>query len=319
MRSSYSSYTVPNLFGSPMAKDHFVSQVYLKQWADPKLNGKVHVHRKGGKPSFAAHPYDLFRIEDGNTNNFLDDPRELEKLAEFSEPAFEPALANLRDGIFNERTRLVIANLMTYFILASPTQMELMRPGFSKLILKFAKEVDKQGNISPFPNIPDHRFSGKSLSDLIEAGEIKADVDMRAPQALSVNRAENLIRVFYNSDWRIVKSAPNNPFLTSDFPVTFIIKERDTNRPRFFPLAPDIGIVVYSRRLDDDGTGFSYNPVEQLGKHWTANLNREVVRGANDLVVSNAKYPWLKDFVRRYSKYRLVVNDYGVDFEETTH
>jgi len=82
-----------------MPLDHYVSQVHLKRFYASDLGGKkMHAIRKWDGRMFICGSEDVCRIEDGNTNAFLAEPRMIEEFAKLFEPKYNWACANLEQG-----------------------------------------------------------------------------------------------------------------------------------------------------------------------------------------------------------------------------
>jgi hypothetical protein len=54
-----------------MPFDHYISQVHLKNFNSPVLDGLIYAIRKSDLKRFRTKSQDVCRIEDGSTNAFL--------------------------------------------------------------------------------------------------------------------------------------------------------------------------------------------------------------------------------------------------------
>jgi hypothetical protein len=54
-----------------MALDHYVSQVHLKNFYSPALNGMMYAIRKSDLKRFQTRSKNVCRIEEGSTNAYL--------------------------------------------------------------------------------------------------------------------------------------------------------------------------------------------------------------------------------------------------------
>jgi hypothetical protein len=79
-----------------MPLDHYVSQVHLKQFNSPALDGLMHAIRKSDLKRFPARSRDVCRIEDGSTNAYLKEDRAIEEFLRDVEPRYDASLAKLR-------------------------------------------------------------------------------------------------------------------------------------------------------------------------------------------------------------------------------
>jgi hypothetical protein len=81
-----------------MALDHYVSQVYLRNFNSPVLQNRFYAMRKSSLKTFTPRSEDVCRIEEGNTNKYLTEERAIEDFLRTVEPKYNSALAKLRNG-----------------------------------------------------------------------------------------------------------------------------------------------------------------------------------------------------------------------------
>src|SRR4029077_16902489 len=75
-----------------MALDHYVSQVYLKNFYSPALDGLVYAIRKSDLKRFPTKSQDVCRIEEGSTNAYLTKDRAIEEFLKEVEPRYNASL-----------------------------------------------------------------------------------------------------------------------------------------------------------------------------------------------------------------------------------
>src|SRR3546814_3265918 len=81
--------------------------------------------RKTDGQTFPCGSKDVCRIEDGNTNAFLYEPRMIEEFAKLFEPKYNWACAILERGEVNPDAVFVIAGFAAFVMCCSPTGMRL--------------------------------------------------------------------------------------------------------------------------------------------------------------------------------------------------
>jgi hypothetical protein len=82
-----------------MALDHYVSQVYLKNFYSPALDGLMYALRKSDLKRFPTKSQDVCRIEEGSTNAYLTKDRAIEEFLKEVEPRYNAhKVAREQDG-----------------------------------------------------------------------------------------------------------------------------------------------------------------------------------------------------------------------------
>src|SRR5450759_4177883 len=86
-----------------------------------------------------------------------------------------------------------------------------LHSGPLKALLKAeATMLDKAGVI---PKAPQGPLGGKSMTELLEAGTVKFNVDPKYPQAMGINSIVHHMSVFGNSRWEILLNFQDPPLL----------------------------------------------------------------------------------------------------------
>jgi len=75
-----------------MPFDHYISQVHLKNFNSPALDGLIYAIRKSDLKRFRTKSQDVCRIEDGSTNAFLQESRAIEEFLKDVEPRYNASL-----------------------------------------------------------------------------------------------------------------------------------------------------------------------------------------------------------------------------------
>jgi len=76
-----------------MSLDHYVSQVHLKNFYSPALDGHMYAIRKSDLKKFPCTSRDVCRIENGSTNAYLKEDRAIEDFLLDVEPKYNASIA----------------------------------------------------------------------------------------------------------------------------------------------------------------------------------------------------------------------------------
>jgi Protein of unknown function (DUF4238) len=128
-----------------MPLDHYVPKVHLKNFYSPSLNNRMlYAIKKSDLKSFTCRSQDICRIENGNTNAYLINNREIEEILCIIEPKYNTSLATLRDNNIDEECICVIAGFVACVTSCAPTEMRLHTPGIQSILESSAIVLDKQ-------------------------------------------------------------------------------------------------------------------------------------------------------------------------------
>jgi hypothetical protein len=108
-----------------MALDHYVSQVHLKNFYSPALNGLIYAIRKSNLKRFTPRSEDVCRINEGSTNAYLIESRAVEVFLKDVEPRYNTSLAKLRNNKMDQEAIASLAGFAAYVVSCSPTAMRL--------------------------------------------------------------------------------------------------------------------------------------------------------------------------------------------------
>lgn len=290
-----------------MPLDHYVPQVHLKNFYSPNLNGLMYAIRKGDLHFFTPNAKSVCRIEDGNTNSYLEEGRVVENFLKSIEPKYNLALKNLKVGSIDKDCIVTIAGFVAYVITCSPAGMRIFSPSLTAQVEEAGKILDKQGVKSP----PPPGFGGKSLTELLNEGEIGIKVDPKYAQALGICSILKSIITLGNSRWEILHNPfDDSPFFTSDFPVALERSNLPSIQNKIIPLAPNLAIRICPDPAKVDAKNdFSFSKFESSRRK----LNRQEVRSINTLIVHCAEsvvfyqenHDWVFNFVSKNSKFRI--------------
>jgi hypothetical protein len=138
---------------------------------------------------------------------------------------------------------------------------------------------------------------------------VQFDVDSKYPQALG-----NIIQrlsIFGNSPWEILlNDNPDSPYFTSDFPVAIEARGRTGIVNRIVPLTPTIALRVIPdielSRAEPDLSFSRFRYRRRIPGHSEIlELNRLIVRCAEELVFYRDNLPWIESFIRKNRLYRI--------------
>ena len=170
-----------------------------------------------------------------------------------------------------------------------------------------AMMLDALGEIGKAPEA----LGNKSITELIEDGSVKVQIDPKYPQAMGITSIEHFMSVFGNSPWEIlINNEDKSPFFTSDFPVA--IEVVDAARPinRIVPLSPGLAVriipdVSLARSKHDLSFSKFRSHHRELNHQEVLGINRLLVQCAENLVIYRDDYGWVDDFVNKYRSFRV--------------
>jgi hypothetical protein len=239
-----------------MPLDHYVSQVHLKNFYSPALNGLMYAIRKADMKRFQTRAQ---------------------------------------------------AGFAAYVASCAPAAMRIHTAPMKTALESVAAILDARGGI---PNAP-KSLGGKSLTELLGEGTVKFDVDPKYPQALGINSIKQRTSIFGNSQWDVLRTGEEGlAFFTSDYPVAIETAELNTPINRIVPLAPDVAIRICPdaalSRAKPEFTFPKFKAVRRnLKRAEVADINRIVVRCAEELVFFRDDRQWIEGFVGNNREYRI--------------
>src|SRR3954468_20438786 len=136
-----------------MALDHYVSQVHLKNFYSPALDGLMYAIRKSDLKRFTPKSQDVCRIEEGSTNAYLTKDRAIEEFLKDVEPRYNASLAKLRENKMDQESIASLAGFAAYVVTCSPTAMRLHSGPLKAQLEAEAAILDKHGLIPKAPEI----------------------------------------------------------------------------------------------------------------------------------------------------------------------
>jgi Protein of unknown function (DUF4238) len=292
---------------SDMPLDHYVSQVHLKNFYSPALDGLMYAIRKSDLRKFNCNSQSVCRIEDNSTNAYLTKDRAIEEFLLGVEPKYNAAVAKLRDDKIDQECIQVIAGFVSYLTCCCPAAMRIHSGPMQKMVESTSAIIDAQGVLEKSPS----SLGGKSLSELLKDGTVRVNVDPKYPQAVGISNIVERVSIFGNAEWEILHNDdPDSAFFTSDYPVAI---ER-TNDPRvqskLTPLTPKLAVRITPKlemsRAEPDFsfTRFSRRQ-RQLKRQEILNANRLIVQCAEDTVFYRDDHKWIDKLVQKNRYHRI--------------
>jgi hypothetical protein len=281
-----------------------VSQVHLRAFGDPALEGQLHAYRKPGGQSFICRTRDVCRDDDWSSNDYFTDPRVAEDYLRLIEPRYARAVQALRMGRPDDEAILAIAGFAAYVATLSPTGTRLLRAMHRASLVATARSLEAAGHIPP----PPARLGAGSLSELLSTGAVTAAVDGHFVRAVGLQQLHALIMALGNGHWTVYRVGPGaGSLLTSDYPVACVTGGRAEIVARFVPLEPDLGVLMRPRPTAERPVGVDRLAFDRLTlRHATATAdtvraaNRWVVQSAENMVFAHQRAAWLPRFVARH-------------------
>ena len=146
-----------------MPLDHYVSQVHLKNFYSPALNGHMYAIRKSDLKKFPCAARDVYRIEDGSTNAYLKEDRAIEDFLLDVEPKYNASVAKLRDDKIDRESIYAVAGFIAYVASCSPAAMRINTGPLQGTVAAGVAVLDKQGLLEKAPP----SLGGKSATELL--------------------------------------------------------------------------------------------------------------------------------------------------------
>ena len=290
-----------------MPLDHYIPQVYLKNFYSPALGDRMYATRKSDLKSFTPNSKSVCRIPDGSTNAYLKEDRAIEEFLKTIEPKYNEALAKLIGDKIDEQCIYTIGGFVAYVVSCSPAGMRIQSGPLKSSVETVAATMEARGLIPP----PPKELGGESLVELLGAGSVKVKVDPKFPQAIGISSIHRSLAIFGNFRWDILLNGFNHsPFFTSDFPAA-IEETRDQHIiNRIIPLAPNLAIRIRpDLTIDKNLADFSFANFHcrrrSISQKEAVEINRLIVRCAEDTVFYRDDSAWVQRFIAKNRHYRV--------------
>lgn len=291
-----------------MALDHYVPQVHLRRFVSATPGARLNAIRKRKCVTFSPRTQDVCRIDEGNTNPYLQEPRAIEEFLKTIEPLYNGAVDALRAGSIGDADIQVVSGFVAYVATCSPAAMRINSELPRRAVEASAAIMDARGMFPPAPEA----LGGARFSDLLRNGTVQIEIDPKFPQSLGIKPIERLATVFLNSSWELLHNeVDGSPFVTSDFPVAIEPTADPRVLARLVPLAPDLAVRLVpmlppgpARRQTAQANGRRRHRF--VDREEVAKLNRTIVRCAEDTVFYGNDAPWAPKLVVRNREFRVL-------------
>ncbi|MBZ0139246.1 MAG: DUF4238 domain-containing protein [Pseudorhodoplanes sp.] len=292
-----------------MALDHYVSQVHLKRFYSPTLGDLMHAVRKSDLKSFTPRAQDVCRIDEGNTNDYLVEPRAIEEFLKPVESRYNAAISVLQGGTskLDHETIYVVAGFASYVLTCSPAAMRINSEPLKANLESTTKLLESIGEMPP----PPPELGGKDFAELLESGKVKFKIDPKFPQAIGVSNILRRVAMFGNFRWDIlINEHVDCPFFTSDFPTALEETSEFRVLNRIFPLTPTLAIrVVPNINVDSNTVNYEFRHFSfqrrKVTRQESININRLLVQSAEDAVFFRDDQAWVAKFIEKNRSFRV--------------
>lgn len=301
-----------------MPLDHYISQVHLKKFYSPSLHNQMFALSKKSLKSFTPTAESVCRISDGSTNSYLREGREIEEFLKTIEPKYTAAVEKLASNRIDEECIYTIAGFVAYVSSCSPGAMRIHSSALQGRVEKEAAALDSRGMLPP----PPAQLAGLNLTEILKKGIVKVDVDPKFPQAIGIASILQNTAMFGNFRWEVLhNSIEDSPYFTSDYPVAIEVIGPKSPRNRVVPLSPNLAIRIQpnapiSEQADFTFSNFDYQN-KKLRLREVQQINRLIVRCAEELVFFRDNHPWVSGFVRKNRHFRIEYHEGGQHIAET--
>ena len=266
----------------------------------------MYATKKSDLKSFSCQPKDVCRIENGSTNAYLIHDRAVEDFLRRVEPNYDRSLGTLRARAIDHQCIATFSGFSAYVASCAPAAMRIHTRLFESSLQATATILDHQGRIEKAPP----SLGSKSITELMEEGAVRFNVDPKYPQAVGITNIEKCMSTWGNSAWEILINNFNDcPFFSSDYPIGLEAK-KDNLINWVVPIAPDIAIrIVPDVSLSGTKPDLSFKKFTSRylypSRSDIVNINRLLVRCAENIVFYRDNLPWIAEFIKKNRNYRI--------------
>jgi hypothetical protein len=281
--------------------DHYISQVHLKKFYSPRLGNRLHAIRKTDLKAFTPRSEDVCRIDEGSTNAYLREDRKIEEFLKSIEPKYSESVEKLESHRIDSECIYTIAGFVAYVVSCSPAGMRIHSGSLQGTVEMEATVLDSLGKLPP----PPRELGGMNLSEILKRGIAKVDVDPKFPQAIGIASILGNTAMFGNFQWDVLRNEfEDSAYFTSDYPVAIETTNDPTVLNRVVPLSPSLAIRIRpERNISRERANFNFAnfgcQFKTPGRLEITQLNKLIVRSAEELVLFRDNHPWVSGFVRK--------------------
>ncbi|MGE3246357.1 MAG: DUF4238 domain-containing protein, partial [Beijerinckiaceae bacterium] len=272
----------------------------------PELGGKMmYGFRKRDGLIFPCKSADVCRVKNGSTNGYLLHDRVIEKFLRTIEPGYNQAVNDLREDRVNPQAIYVIAGFTAFVTSCSPTAMRLGEDPLRHAVISTARILEERGLVDKAPDV----LGGKTLTELVDDGLIKVDIDQKYPQAIGISQIVDRTFMLGNSRWELIHNDDEgSPFLTSDFASAIEVADDQNMLNRIVPLSPDFAIrILLDKNFKEKGNGkdfsdFRFNRLRYKGTA-IRQVNTLIAQCAEELIFFRDNHKWIPRFLGNCSSF----------------
>jgi hypothetical protein len=298
-----------------MSRDHYIAQTYLNRFVGK--NGFLQAYRKSDGNTFPCRPYAICHEWDGDMiPDFMVQPDYLGQYRAMFEQNWGLAVDAIEAQACPDDVKLAIAGYWGNLLVCTPAWK---RVGVSIYYRQMMDFLNAHRDLKNRIGKPD-KIINEALA-AIDAGKVKLEIDPNYIHAVSASQMlEHAIRL-YNSDWIIVANDTDIDFLTSDNPSA--IEDPGQFRggvgglTRYLPITPRLCIVCEPMHPEIMRGKFELTDPPKgrvrfatTSKDHIKEINRVIVKCAEDLVLSSEKLASVEALAKKYAKFRMVSDFY---------
>jgi hypothetical protein len=185
--------------------------------------------------------------------------------------------------------------------------MRILAQPMKAVVETIAIIADEHGALPMSPEA----LGGRSISEILQSGDIEIEVDPKYPQAIGIQSIMKNVAAFGNFKWDILFNRfDESPFFTSDYPVAVELTNDWRVVNRILPLAPNLAVrirpdmTIDRKRADFSFGNFGYL-IREIGHSELVEINRLIVRCAEETVFYRDHFPWVENFITKNRYYRV--------------
>ena len=294
-----------------MPQDHFVSQTYLKAFADPETaydpdkGGKLHVYSKRDLKYFTPFSAAICKTLDWDQNpKYLSPPDALGQWLNIFEPYWASAVGRLEDNHYLSTVdKMIIAGYWAYLSTCTPTWQRVA----AKLQQSELDDTYIQKFIEHAKSHPEEYPQAEAYLPLLSDGSLTVEIDKDYPKAIVTKQLAEHQWGLYHQEWNVIQNETGESFLTSDNPSCFDYVYGSAVHPaRYLPLTPRLALWA---NIDTSNIPPTTDPTipparKSAGRKATTKFVRDmnvlVIKSAENLVISSVPKAYIPACVEKY-------------------